>query len=605
MNSHPDPFAAARREGALLVVLHDNPFRPNAGGTECHTLDLLAQLKLKHAVLVYPSSTHFISAALITDGDIPRAVYFRFPMREPLSWYMHRHAEAEDLLLYLAQLCGARAVLIQHLRRWPLAVVENLQRAGLPYIYVAHDFLALCPNLNLIHAKTLQPCRALSGADCDSENCLREYFAAYTRQTTPPCELADLLRRHQSLFGGILRGAEAVVFPSESARRRVLAGLPQELEKLRTHVIPHGYPQPAAARMRPGQRAGPATSVAQTGPLRVGLLGILTQPIKGSELIIEVLSMTRGLPLEWHIFGTLDADDFRQRLEATGARLVIHGAYDRKDIIARLRASGVDVALFTSVAEETFSYTLSEAWCAGLPPIVPRLGALGERVAENGLGWLIEPRSADAARELLQELAQSPAKVAEMRARLAGFRHTTLEENAAAYRALLEPLLKAGPRATKFPERHLPWTLDAGAKLKAAFETATKIVLALDARNQFAGISAVSQAALRQRGGALIVLSSGNDPALALPRCAFARGKLHVLRIDLTSPAEDELKVYYRTFLRRSWAEKRSIGAIVPPGRGEVFIELPAGVAGPLRLDPGTMAGECQLYALEIRTLAD
>ena len=196
-------FAASRREGSLLVLLHDCPFRAGAGGTECHTLDLLAQLKLKHAVMVYPSNPHLVSAVLIADGDFPRAVHCRFPLREPLSLYMHRHAEAEELLLYVARLYGARAVLIQHLRRWPLAAVEKFQRAGLPYVCVTHDFFAVCPNLNLLNPRTLRLCGAHSGAcgagilpapeqagwkpapQNDSEECLREYFR--TQQITPPC----------------------------------------------------------------------------------------------------------------------------------------------------------------------------------------------------------------------------------------------------------------------------------------------------------------------------------------------------------------------------------------------------------------------------------
>jgi len=589
-------FTGLRREGALLVLLHDSPFRFGAGGTECHTLDLVAHLKLKQAVIVYPSNPHLVSAAIITEGDISGARYCRFPLREPLSLYMHRHAEAEELLLYLARLCGARAVLIQHLRRWPLAAVENLHRAGLPYVCVTHDFFAVCPNLNLTHPKTLRPCGAHADAAGESESCLREYFEAQTQQMmTLPCEFKGLLRRHQTLFGAILRGAEAVVFPSESARRRVLAGLPEGKENVNTHLIPHGYPQAVGTPAVPPPRSD--------GVLRVGLLGMLMLPAKGSELLVEVLSLSGGLPLEWHLFGTVDAGSFRRRLEATGARLVLHGTYERKDIVSRLRAAGVDVALFTSVAEETFSYTLSEVWCAGIPPIVPRLGALGERVEKSGLGWLIEPRSAAAARDMLRDLAQAPSKVAEVRARLGSFRHTTLEENAAAYRELLGPLLQAGARSSAFPEGHWPSALAEEARRKAAFESSRKTVLALDAGNQFAGITAVNQASLLLRGGALLMHSSGNDPALALPACVFVRGRRYMLRLDLASPAEDELRVYYGTRAQPAWAEERSIRIVVQPGRGEVFIELAADLAGPLRLDPGTMPGEYQLHAVEIREL--
>jgi hypothetical protein len=43
---------------------------------------------------------------------------------------------------------------------------------------------------------------------------------------------------------------------------------------------------------------------------------------------------------------------------------------------------------FPSAGPETFSFTLSETWAAGLPVIVPPFGALAERVAGTGAGWL-------------------------------------------------------------------------------------------------------------------------------------------------------------------------------------------------------------------------
>ncbi|MEO6749345.1 MAG: hypothetical protein ABI294_07130, partial [Casimicrobiaceae bacterium] len=55
---------------------------------------------------------------------------------------------------------------------------------------------------------------------------------------------------------------------------------------------------------------------------------------------------------------------------------------------------------------ESFSYTLSEAWAAGRPVIVPDDGALGERVAQSGGGWrLAAGFDAQAVAQLLARLA--------------------------------------------------------------------------------------------------------------------------------------------------------------------------------------------------------
>jgi hypothetical protein len=138
----------------------------------------------------------------------------------------------------------------------------------------------------------------------------------------------------------------------------------------------------------------------------------------------------------------------------------------------------------------------------------------------------------------------------------------------------------------------------------AAFNASAQSVLLLDAHNRFAGILPLSDVTLTEEDGTLLALSSGGDPALALPACAFARGKRHVLRLSLSYASEDELQVFYGTRAQRHWSEAQSVKAIVRQGRGDVFVELAAaGLAGPLRLDPGRGVGEYRIHSVEARAV--
>jgi len=49
----------------------------------------------------------------------------------------------------------------------------------------------------------------------------------------------------------------------------------------------------------------------------------------------------------------------------------------------------VRLVAYPSAGPETFSFTLSEAWAAGRPAIVPPIGALADRVGETGAGWVL------------------------------------------------------------------------------------------------------------------------------------------------------------------------------------------------------------------------
>ena len=91
----------------------------------------------------------------------------------------------------------------------------------------------------------------------------------------------------------------------------------------------------------------------------------------------------------------------------------MHGPYIDAELPGLIAAYGVDIALFPNRLPESFSYTLSEVWAAGVPVIVPDEGALGERVSLHHGGWLLPARfSVDDAMQLLQRLFE-PASAAE------------------------------------------------------------------------------------------------------------------------------------------------------------------------------------------------
>jgi glycosyltransferase involved in cell wall biosynthesis len=429
-------------DAALLLLLHSDPLAANPGGTEMHVLDRIESLGLPRAVVAFPSDAICVTAIDFTGR---RRECYSFELKQSLERFSHAHEEAEKLLLSIAGTFGVAAVSAEQLISWPLNAMARLRQAGLPLVCVNHDFYSVCPSFNLVDVTRKSLCSAHAdpvanlpqGLVQNSTECLRGLFMG--SKTEPPIAVECLLEAHQRIFGEILLNAEKIVFPSASARRIVLRNY--RLDEARTAVIPHGYPaiQSRPKRPRPGTR------------LRIALIGQVTHPIKGSEFILELLRETATLALEWHFFGECDTMNFQQRVDATGARRMYHGPYARREIVPKLIEAGIDVALFTSICPETFSFTLSEAWLAGVPAIVPRLGALEERVSQTGLGWIIEPNSKSEGANLLRRLQQNRELIQEMHARMDKFTHTTLAENAAAYREIYSPLLARAPLTAAEP----------------------------------------------------------------------------------------------------------------------------------------------------------
>ena len=82
----------------------------------------------------------------------------------------------------------------------------------------------------------------------------------------------------------------------------------------------------------------------------------------------------------------------------------VHGRYDPADLRELLARYRVALVLYPSAGPETFSYTLSEAWAAGRPVLVPPIGALEERVRGSGAGWVMTDKEWRDEKRMLERL---------------------------------------------------------------------------------------------------------------------------------------------------------------------------------------------------------
>jgi hypothetical protein len=142
-------------------------------------------------------------------------------------------------------------------------------------------------------------------------------------------------------------------------------------------------------------------------------------PDKGARRIEQLVERMRALDLALRIvvIGYLDVE--HGPWQSDDARLTVHGRYDPRDLAAWLAHYRAQFVIFPSAGPETFSYTLSESWRAGVPVVVPPIGALAERVAATDAGWVLtEQQWADDAAMLarIASLASSDAAADRQRA---------------------------------------------------------------------------------------------------------------------------------------------------------------------------------------------
>jgi glycosyltransferase involved in cell wall biosynthesis len=198
-----------------------------------------------------------------------------------------------------------------------------------------------------------------------------------------------------------------------------IAGVSHTLARAATMIVPSAFIRDLALRFFPASRceliapgvdvslpvetANPPAEFAAQRPRHVAAVIGAIGPHKGSALLDALVARLEGTSIGIVVIGYTDSQLLRGW--RVPGRCYVHGPYIDAELPALIAGYGVDIALFPNRLPESFSYTLSEVWAAGVPAIVPDDGALRERVSRHAGGWILPARySAEDAELLLQRL---------------------------------------------------------------------------------------------------------------------------------------------------------------------------------------------------------
>ena len=123
-------------------------------------------------------------------------------------------------------------------------------------------------------------------------------------------------------------------------------------------------------------------------PVKVAVIGAVGEQ-KGSAVLLACAkdAANRNLPLEFSVIGFSDIDN---ELAATG-RVFISGRYQEDELQSLIAFERPHLTFLPSVTPETWSYTLSHTFQAGIPPVAFDLGVIADRIRAAGLGeFLLE-----------------------------------------------------------------------------------------------------------------------------------------------------------------------------------------------------------------------
>jgi len=379
-----------------MRVLHAvHGFAPEfQGGVEAYVESVASTQRARgDDSFVLSGSDHRCSSARLREELVAGVPVFRL---EGLAPHTERLRDRPDGEAIVRDLLERLRPDVLHVHSW-LRLVPNLAAvaaaAGIPTVATLHDVALSCPRVHRLKAD-LSFCRTPESPGLCTPCVRRDPWETDSEVEDELSLRASFLERERSLLA-------AMLVPSAAQRRLLeeVGAFPEGALAVLPVALP-GLPLPAAAPVR----ATPGLDVGHWGNLL---------PAKGTHLLVAAAaSLPASLGIVVHLFGTAPDADFEGTLRASAppGRVVFHGPYVPSD----LSRFPLDAAAFPSLAHESHSFTLDEAFSLGLPLVVSDAGALSDRVGPRGL--VVRAGDAAGLADALRRLAERPGLLAQLRA---------------------------------------------------------------------------------------------------------------------------------------------------------------------------------------------
>jgi glycosyltransferase involved in cell wall biosynthesis len=367
------------------------------GGTELYTRSLASyQAREGHNVSIFVparSSPGWPEPALEEDVRV-----YRYPVgsRGVSARFAStfRSKRIENAFTRFLDLERPEIVHIQHLIGQPVSIIDLIVERSIPYVLTLHDYWYVCANAQLLTNYDNTICQGprwwLNCARCALARINMSSAGVFSPLLAPPLALRNRQLRKA------LAGAERFIAPTSFVRDiYVEHGLPDK----KISVISHGIEAPNK----------PVTRVQQKqNELKVAYIGGLSWQ-KGVHILVEAFNRMPEEGARLAIWGDQAAfPEYVISLQKlfSHSGIALEGRLSREDLWSTLAVT--DVVVVPSLWYETASLVIQEAFAAGIPVVVSKIGALIERVSDGIDGVLVPPNDIPALADVLKGMWANP-----------------------------------------------------------------------------------------------------------------------------------------------------------------------------------------------------
>lgn len=295
--------------------------------------------------------------------------------------------------------------------------IEVAKQRKIYSIITLHDLYMICPSINMVYIDKY--CEYDEKKDC--AKCLHSRYGVNS----------NILNNWQKTCKNVLEKFDKIIVPSDNTRK--LFG--KVYKDLQIEVVEHGVTVIDVKNESSNNKKN-TFNVAFVGAMAIH---------KGSNILKELVRTNVNSNIKIHLFGKSE----NKELTKNKPNYINHGPYKRGELPQLLVDNKIDLVCIFATWPETYSYTLTESYMAHVPILTFDIGAVGDRVKKDKLGWIIEFNTkTQKILEKIEEISNNKEEYKKIKDNFKKYNFKTLEEMQKYY----ENMYKIKENESKLPD---------------------------------------------------------------------------------------------------------------------------------------------------------
>lgn len=340
----------------ILYIIHSySEETSNVGGTTLHLLDLKENMLDEYNVhILYPDCGGY---RLKSYSDLYKTDLL-LNCESSLSRINFYNSDYKKMLDSVVKGLGIDLIHVHHMIGSYFDIADVAKENNIKLYCTCHDYYPICPRINLLY-NDKNYCQIDENANC--ETCLNNTMGLKS----------NVINNWRNEWSKFLDKCDKIFVPNES----MIDILGKNIKlKNKITVLEHGLDIKRAEKEEKQELKN------------IAFIGVLSNH-KGLN---EAKELIKKNP-QYNFFQIGYSEDESMKKSSKNYKYI--GKYNREDLQKIIKENKIDLVCMLSIWPETYSYTITEAVLSGVPILCFDLGAQGNRIKKDNLGWTIDIKS--------------------------------------------------------------------------------------------------------------------------------------------------------------------------------------------------------------------